>query len=125
MITKLVKRYYCEHCRKGGMTKAIAKHEDSCIRNPARICATCLEFAHTGLGPQVPMPDLLEAAKEASSCGLGALKDLTECPTCILSALVQHRKSNPRDEWVEFDYKAEMGELRNSPREYPEPIHFR
>lgn len=106
MTIKLVKRYYCDHCRKGGMTKAIADHERACIKNPERICPICEEFSFE----QVPMPELLAAAAES----LKDLQALTDCPACTLAALAQRRISNPEEDWKEFDYKEEMLELRAS-----------
>lgn len=107
MITKLVKRYYCEHCGKGGQTKAIANHEESCIKNPERKCWACKEF---GL-EQLPMPELRKAFQDGGTYAVG---EITICPACKLAALMQERKANPSawdDEDEYFDYKAEMSEM--------------
>jgi len=100
MTTKLVKRYYCDHCRKGGMTKAIADHEKTCIKNPERECFACKEFGFT----QIHMALLLSAAEG----GVDAVKDMTPCPACTLAALSQFKKAHPESEWQEFDYKEAM-----------------
>jgi len=102
MITKLVKRYYCEFCRKGGMTKGIQKHENSCIKNPNRVCYVCEEFGFE----QKPLPELIDQAA-------GGIPDIvSDCPCCILSALVQRRIAHPDEEWVEYDYKEAMNGIR-------------
>jgi len=118
MITKLVKRYYCEHCHKGGMTKAIAKHEESCIKNPARVCWVCSEFKRES----APLTDLITTLEN----GLDAVKEITDCPACILAAIVQSRIAGTYDDWIEFDYKAAMNEMHEdfNNRSFHEPISF-
>lgn len=103
MITKLVKRYYCEHCSKGGMTKAIAKHEQTCIKNPARVCWVCAEFERESAS----LSELISALEN----GLNAVKEITDCPACILAAIVQSRINGSDDCWIEFDYKEAMKEM--------------
>ena len=42
MRQKLVKRYYCDHCSKGGLKKpSMRMHEQGCTRNPNRVCYLC------------------------------------------------------------------------------------
>lgn len=105
MITKLVRRYYCEHCRKGGMTRAMARHEVTCVRNPERVCRMCQDYSLE----QVPLVRLLEAAAE----GLGELRETTQCPACVLAAWIQFHKQNPPDpeEFEYYAYKAGMKEF--------------
>lgn len=100
MITKTVKRYYCEHCGKGGQTKAIADHEKSCFQNPERVCRLCVQHSL----PQPPMPELIKAAMDH---GLDGLRALTDCPACITAAVIQV-KSEEQAPCLRFDYKAEI-----------------
>lgn len=101
MITKTVTRHFCEHCRKGySGKKACAAHEARCWRNRQRVCPTCAEFDLA----QRPLADLI-AADEAG--GLAAVRKLTDCPGCIVAALLASD-----DHWREgFNYKEECRKL--------------
>lgn len=81
----------------------IIKHENGCCKNPSRICNYC-KMAGT---EQMPMNDLIEALKYG---GLQQLrKEATNCPMCILSALVQAGRGGTegKPEDLEFDFKRE------------------
>lgn len=42
MRMKIVKRYWCDHCNKAGLSAhAMAKHELHCTMNPDRNCRVC------------------------------------------------------------------------------------
>jgi len=58
VITKLRKRYYCEHCGKGGGSAGhMRRHERTCTANPDRECEMC---QHTELGHhEIPMAELV------------------------------------------------------------------
>lgn len=106
MRSKMVWRYYCDHCKKSGCGKSQMKtHEAHCTMNPNRKCRMC-EFMGNeqvnteklvGLIPKaenfankqfigVGYPGLQEAFGEA----LIELRKLTNnCPACILAALRQ------------------------------------
>lgn len=90
MRSKKVWRYYCDHCNKGGCGKAaMAKHEQSCIKNPNRKCRMC------ALGQLSPLP-LAELAEH-----IGNIDDLRRaadgCPACMLAAAVQFIPK--QDDW--------------------------
>lgn len=109
MRTKKVNRYYCDHCSKGGQSKAaMLRHEPACIRNPDR---SACPFCQAAKVSQAPMPELRKAFEHGD---LKALRKAAgDCPACTLAAIVQTRDSTPPDEegftgWVEFDYKAEV-----------------
>lgn len=121
MREKTVKRFYCDHCSRGGFRKKdMAKHEERCIYNPLRKCFLC-EDRHE---ETPPMPDLL-AAIEAS---LDKLRDAAQgCPACMLAAIVQSkgeiRKEDGPDpdlmRWVEFNYKQELEDYHAERNEMP------
>jgi len=95
--TKLVKRHYCDHCKKGGQSKyCMARHERTCVWNPQRACVFCSK-------PETTVAELIEALND----GLPALEQKAAmCPACMLAAIVQSRKSINEDTWVAgFDYK--------------------
>lgn len=124
MRTKMVRRYWCEHCNKGGLQKhSMAVHEAHCTLNPARACRVC------GLlgGPVAPDPDGLRAliallpADEPPAYGdeldeyvrranaaIPALRAAAnECPACMLAALRQS-KIHVGMVSESFDFSAEM-----------------
>lgn len=42
MRTKTVKRHWCDHCNKAGLSRvAMERHEQHCTMNPARNCRVC------------------------------------------------------------------------------------
>jgi hypothetical protein len=89
------------------MTKAIADHERSCIKNPERDCWACKEFVLE----QLPMTDLRKAFQEG---GIHGVSKITDCPACKLAAILQEKEFNPDgfdgDEGF-FDYKGEMAQM--------------
>jgi hypothetical protein len=112
MTTKTVKRYYCDHCKKGGCSKpTMAKHEARCIKNPLRYCGFC----EKGELHPAPLPELV--AELVAHGDIEALKKAADgCPACVLSAIVQskvQRKPEDGDDgnWIQFDYKKEVAEF--------------
>lgn len=108
MRQKLVKRYYCDHCNKGGLVRrAMERHEVICIKNPARQCPVCCGLPSGECSPPPHTVSELIAAFDRG--GLKELSQMAEsCPACIIAALSQKREADPESEWVEFDYKAAM-----------------
>jgi len=130
MITKLRKRYYCEHCGKGGGSAGhMRRHERTCTANPTRECEMCqhteaghhelsmtalvamlpkrADFAHEitepDLGTWVDYPGLDDAIKDA----LPALRErVGDCPACLLATF---RQADLCDQISSdtFDYKRE------------------
>lgn len=115
----LRKRYYCDHCKKGGGTKFhMAKHERGCTLNPDRQCGVCEKI---GLSA-APLSELIAFVTSVAATHIdttpdvqyasidsAALKTLREradnCPTCILAALRQAEAfADPGD----FDFKKEL-----------------
>lgn len=104
MRTKLVKRYYCDHCNRGSLTKkSMEAHEARCFRNPNRKCELCVEVCG---GTAQEMKAALENG------GLEALRAKAEgCPRCIMAAILQSTEGKDLNEaWIDFDYKKEKEE---------------
>lgn len=117
MRHKLVTRYYCDHCSKGGLKKpSILLHEQGCTRNPDRVCylcgqshdykALCVEAAarSSARDDHEPMPDArtINGLQE-----LNQLSDMVDgCPACLLAVL---RQSNVMA-FEHFDYKKAINE---------------
>lgn len=81
MRTRTVKRYYCDHCKKAGLSRFhMEKHERGCTANPNRVCGMCQLVD----GPNATLPELLDAARigltELRSTALG-------CPACMLAGI--------------------------------------
>lgn len=50
-------RYYCDHCKKSGMSRFhMGNHEKSCTMNPARECKLCVWLSG---GSPTTLPELL------------------------------------------------------------------
>lgn len=118
MITKTVKRYFCEHCGKGGMRKdCIERHETICFRNPARLCIVC--SPHYDAPHPVDMAALKAAFDEAYVDGVRFAAG--GCPACVMAAILQSRPRTPisSDDWVEFDYKKELTDYLSERNQTP------
>ena len=116
-------RYYCEFCKKaGGSGGHIARHEKSCTMNPNRVCGVCGMLEED----QKPISQLLAVLpdgerfiqeerdgfisygtleKEAEKC-MPKLRELTNCPACIMAALRQSKIPIPMVE--SFNFTEEM-----------------
>lgn len=115
MITKKVNRYYCEFCKKsGGHAGHMRNHEKACTANADRVCSMC-ELCDGGGGESLDelksrLPDGHEwslADKDSNGPwdakhsdaederrrlaieGLRRVRELTNCPACILAAIRQ------------------------------------
>jgi hypothetical protein len=126
MRERLVKRFYCDFCKKANLQKrAMALHENNCTMNPNRGCRVCT-LVNGGNGCDLRellalLPDpteynnqsylnmdesiglkLTEAIKEV----MPKLRELAdECPACIFAAL---RQKGIYLSMVDFDYAEEM-----------------
>ena len=122
MKSQKVWRYYCDFCKKSGCRKdAMVKHELHCTMNPNRICRMCGEDEHIDLERLIallPEPnDLMERDAFGGICYLASntflldeaikkIRELTDCPACIMAALRQ--KGIPVPMASTFDYKKEV-----------------
>jgi len=95
MKTKTVKRFYCEHCGKGGQSaRWILWHEAACTKNPNRVCRYCGERGIPFVGIERPTEQSLAEVNELGPNSREfkadvekALKATDECPACTLAAL--------------------------------------
>jgi hypothetical protein len=110
-------RYWCDHCKKGGLHGGhMANHEKGCTANPNRICRMHAHFPDT---PQRPVAELRAAFNmRLPDFGMGTLRELAgDCPMCILAAIRQSGiskwdgdpESGPPSD-LKFDFKKELAE---------------
>lgn len=113
MTKKQVWRYFCDHCKKGGLSAGHMKnHEKHCTANPERICRMHKYFEE----PQVPMSDMLTALRvRPIEMAMNRLRHITnDCPMCILSAIRQSGigkwDGDPESQSPDtgFDFKKEL-----------------
>lgn len=101
MITKTVKRYWCEFCRKsGGSAGHMRRHEERCTSNPNRVCGMCKLIGtteeHAPLSELIayfpPVPDLETRVYDdqyirAVEAAMPIVREKSgDCPACILAA---------------------------------------
>jgi len=121
MITKTKDVYYCEYCKKHGLSKAaMANHELHCTLNPNRICGLC---GSTSIAPLIEkysnrfimVPDTaLGGGETAQWIGepvtLDEIRDDVEsCPICTL-AIIRQCNLNKTEIGPAFDYAEEHKE---------------
>lgn len=122
MRTVLRKRFYCDHCKKGGCSSFHMRvHERGCTLNPNRSCGVCSKIE---CEPQ-PLAHLIafvisKSVWEGDPSLQGnrgflpddAVKQLREfaagCPVCMLAALRQAKCIASREV---FDMKAELASI--------------
>lgn len=123
MITKTVKRHYCEYCKKAmSQRPAMEKHEKHCTLNLNRSCRMCDVIGeHNDIKTLLAMIPNQIITKENcvifeidydqvsnESEILQAFREMKEkannCPACILAVLRQYRKENDRM-YIPWDYK--------------------
>lgn len=124
MIERRKLVFYCEHCRKHGMSRhAMEKHERHCTLNPNRTCRWG--------GPdhvEIDLPAWIEMAKEMEryallvrqprSEELQRLRDVTDgCPACMLAALRQSGIDIQTARDNGWDYTKECERFREDERE--------
>lgn len=124
MRQRMVWRYWCEFCGKGGCAKGhMAKHESRCIKNPNRVCGMC----RIADNKQASVLELAALCRRTDIPGQEIAKELRRltrgCPACTLSAIVASGRSydvteeiGTADSWgcretkvvldaIPFDYK--------------------
>ena len=132
MRKKMVWRYWCDFCGKGGCSAGhMAAHEKHCTLNPQRECRVCKHVRPRGT--RINLSELVEMAKretpteaEAKALADELMDEAYQCPMCVYAAIRQadrlhdeHTESGPVDPvWgpkievsrhaIPFDLKAEM-----------------
>jgi hypothetical protein len=112
MRTKTVKRYYCDHCSKGGFKEpSMRQHELGCTRNPDRVCYLCemrrnyRELTIQAKARSTPDKFSDDARTINGAKELSELSDMVDgCPACLLAVL---RQSNVMA-FEHFDYKTNL-----------------
>ena len=124
MRTKKVNRYYCDFCKKAGLSAPhMARHEKSCTMNPNRVCRVCGMIDNQ----QMPMAELLVMLPNPMDYNNGSYGDIAfdeyltieankalvelrqrsgNCPACILAAIRQ--KKIPVPMVTDFNFTKEM-----------------
>lgn len=127
MRERTVKRYYCDFCKKAGLSKFyMQRHEDHCTMNPNRGCRMCV-FVNGGNGTPIAemlalLPDPITTSSlceldseyqkfaETVNASLAPIRLITDnCPACIMAAYRQ--KGIPIPMLNEFDFKKESAEV--------------
>lgn len=124
MRSKMVKRYWCDHCNKAGLSAGhMVRHEQHCTMNPARSCRVC-KFVNGTSGPGedglkalialLPTGDCpsfgdeLNEYVDVANAAVTKLRGAADgCPACMLAALRQAKISVGMVSET-FDFSAEM-----------------
>ena len=121
MRVKQVNRYYCDFCRKHGLSRhAMAGHELKCTLNPERECRWG--------GKHVPDTKRWAGVMGSSPLTPEAVQWLRGetggCPACMLAALRQSSLTDIHygqgSAQRVFDYDAEVAEYRKAERAEPD-----
>ena len=119
MIIKTKKVYYCEFCKKKGLSAGhISKHEKHCTANPKRVCGVCgsIGLPENGIKLVKATQVMLVLRRKKEDIGVN-FKDLEKfklrikkiaedinCPACVLACL---RQAGLRQD-AGYDYIEEM-----------------
>lgn len=123
MRSKIVIRYYCDHCSKGMFKKpAMIQHEATCTLNPGRGCWLCETTpairSYTAIAKEAKKrPDVViqsdprEQAEDTwNVTDVSAIKwifkQVDQCPVCVLAVLRQGKIFA----FEHFDYKEAVRE---------------
>lgn len=114
--------YYCEHCRKHGLSRvSMERHERHCTLNPQRACRWVIDGA---VHQSIPLKLLVDDLQQRAPLDAGDIRWLRlmvyGCPACMLSALRQsgleyHYDVNAHTRL--FDYAEEVERFRTEERE--------
>jgi len=121
MREKKVKRFYCDHCNKGGFSRAsMERHENTCFKNLKRDCWVCKEF---GLSSEHTLDEIKKTMREE---GFEAASRMTECPACLVAAVIHcnayYIKTGEYDYCIDYPYKEAMQDLRQG--QYSAPTMY-
>lgn len=123
MKIRIVKRYYCDYCKKGMFREsAMRTHEEHCTLNPNRSCRMC-DIAgtdndlkallammpkdvikHESLALDVFCRDNIANAEDILTAFEKMKNEAGGCPACILAVIRQLNSTV----YFEFDYKKEV-----------------
>ena len=125
MREKTVKRYYCDFCKKAGLSKYhMGRHESHCTLNPKRHCRMCNYVSGTNADvaelckslPPFPNdfifgtdPAYVKWLAEMPAALLKLREETDNCPACIMAALRQANIPVPAVDG--FDFKAESKKI--------------
>lgn len=128
MREKTKKVYYCDFCKKHGLSRAaMVKHEVHCTMNPERLCRWWLIDYDVPRAGQKPhrmrrgLPRWLRLCAPLSQQHVDSLREhCCGCPACMLAAIRQ----SGIDRFIGFDYATswdydeEVKRYREDEREY-------
>ena len=112
---KIVKKnvYYCDHCKKHYLSKrSCIDHELHCTKNPGRKCKMCDFVCESGGDSGESLANLIAILDDDNLSGSEAIKkvrEMTDCPICILSAIRQCK--DPVVFYEFFNYKEVCAEI--------------
>lgn len=107
--------YYCDYCRKHGLSRhAMEMHERVCTVNPKRVCRWKID----GHDPEPNLPYLYGAIQERAPLDVSDIewlrREVAGCPACMLAVLRQSGVEfhySPRGAAI-FSYDDEVERLR-------------
>ena len=113
-------RYYCDYCKKSGGSKwHMERHERGCTNNPNRVCGMCSDAQDCAdLSELIKIVtdsirhletetwSIIDSTTEEKV--IASLRELTDCPACILAAL---RQSGAPWLFPSFDFGKEREEF--------------
>lgn len=130
MKTVIKPVYYCDHCKKRGLSKGhMRNHEARCTANPDRYCGLCktkqplreivdklkARFILTEGVDAMGFPEFGVYWKN-EPVTLQEIRDLVDnCPNCILAVLRQTHLNYQCCGLETFDYKAEFADVDYKP----------
>lgn len=120
IVTRKV--YYCEFCKKHGLTSnSIKEHEQHCTANPNRECRMCYD-GPLSFDIQVKEDYNRDGSVSWTEKAINIKGD--ECPACILAFVRQNKVTNiilSRDKnggWDSWNYKEAVNKWwQNNPRD--------